>query len=804
MLTRTLAVFGALAVIGFAVAVAPRPAAAQSGGDSSTVAATATATPAPMATSTMATSTVASFGVKPRIEGLNPRGLTRLGNKWYVGGWGQCFIYIFSDSGTYERRIKTSGALGCSMRGLSADGTRLFAISSGGPTPNVYKWTPQSDDAAEATSLSVRQLVPPRGNYRGQGIAYDGTHVWAALQLRGSGSSEPGVLIKLSAALSQVAVYKVSAAVDSLTYENGYLYGLLDSNGNLARLRTSDLSTTATTAWKIVRRAVDLRDGLAFRNGVAYGISPADDEVRKARQPSPERLFALTPHIGNQQTRSLTRLGNKWHVGGHSSGGYIYIFSDSGTYERRIKTTGPLMPGIVRGLTSIGTDLVAISGGSPRLYKWTPQADADTEVSVLSATTQLAPPTDENYAGQGLAYDGTHLWVALQPRNDVVDKPGLLMKLNGSSFSTVAMYRVNAAVDSLAYDNGYLYGLLDKVDKRHLARIDPDDLTPLTAQTNPMNNWDILKRAPGIRDGLAFRNGVAYGFNLAQDEVRAARRPSSERLFALTPRIGDLNPRGLTRLGNKWYVGGWKGQYVYIFSDTGTYERRIRAEGGLSSGVYMNGVIRGLATNGAKLVAVTNQPPRVYAWTPQTNETAQPVASIISLTTPPGGGQYHAEGIAHDGTNLWVAASWPFDGANKRSNHGLLKLNDTGIDAIYRTNGHVNSLARENGYLYALSGDVRVADPDLLRIKVGAGSTLQPYTSAALLGVGDPPMNDWEVVRRSVEIRTGLAFRNGTAYGFNAAYDEVRAERRTTPTTPTAPTTPTTPTTPASPASPAS
>ena len=564
MLTRTLAVFGALAVIGFAVAVAPRPAAAQSGGDSSTAA--ATATPAPMATSTMATSTVASFGVKPRIEGLNPRGLTRLGNKWYVGGWGQCFIYIFSDAGTYERRIKTSGALGCSMRGLSADGTRLFAISSGGPTPSVYKWTPQSDDAAEATPLSVRQLVPPRGNYRGQGIAYDGTHVWAALQLRGSGSSEPGVLIKLSAALSQIAVYKVSAAVDSLTYENGYLYGLLDSNGNLARLRTSDLSTTATTAWKIVRRAVDLRDGLAFRNGVAYGISPADDEVRKARQPSPERLFALTPHIGN------------------------------------------------------------------------------------------------------------------------------------------------------------------------------------------------------------------------------------------------LNPRGLTRLGNKWYVGGfgpnaYADNHIHIFSDSGTYERRLRLEGGSGLGggasVYNNGVVRGLATDGTKLIAVTNQP-YVYEWTPQTNGASVPSYSVVMrLPTPPGGGQYHTEGIAHDGTNLWVAASWPRSGANNRSKHGLLKLSVT-ENTLYRTNGHVNSLVFENGYLHALSGNVREADPDLLRIKTD--STLLAHDAT----VANPPVNDWEVVRRSVEIRTGLAFRNGTAYGFNAAYDEVRAERRTSTTTPTTPATPTTPTTPASPASPAS
>ena len=792
MLTRTLAVFGALAVIGFAVAVAPRPAAAQSGGDSSTAA--ATATPAPMATSTMATSTVASFGVKPRIEGLNPRGLTRLGNKWYVGGWGQCFIYIFSDAGTYERRIKTSGALGCSMRGLSTDGTRLFAISSGGPTPSVYKWTPQSDDAAEATPLSVRRLAPPRGNYRGQGVAYDGTHVWAALQLRGSGSDEPGVLIKLSAALSQIAVYKVSAAVDSLTYENGYLYGLLDSNGNLARLRTSDLSTTATTAWEIVRRAVDLRDGLAFRNGVAYGVSPADDEVRKARQPSPERLFALTPRIGDLNPRGLTRLGNKWYVGGWGQC-FIYIFSDAGTYERRIKTSGALGCSM-RGLSTDGTRLFAISSGgpTPSVYKWTPQSDDAAEATSLSVR-QLAPPRG-NYRGQGIAYDGTHVWAALQLRGSGSDEPGVLIKLS-AALSQIAVYKVSAAVDSLTYENGYLYGLLDS--NGNLARLRTSDLS-----TTATTAWEIVRRAVDLRDGLAFRNGVAYGVSPADDEVRKARRPSPERLFALTPRIGDLNPRGLTRLGNKWYVGGWKGQYVYIFSDTGTYERRIRAEGGLSSGIYMNGVIRGLATNGAKLVAVTNQPPRVYAWTPQTNETAQPVASIISVTTPPGGGQYHAEGIAHDGTNLWVAASWPFDGANKRSNHGLLKLNDTGIDAIYRTNRHVNSLAHRNGYLYALSGDVRVADPDLLRIKVGAGSTLRPYTSAALLGVGDPPVNDWEVVRRSVEIRTGLVFRNGTAYGFNAAYDEVRAERRTTPTTPTAPTTPATPTTPTTPTTPAS
>ena len=246
-------------------------------------------------------------------------------------------------------------------------------------------------------------------------------------------------------------------------------------------------------------------------------------------------------------------------------------------------------------------------------------------------------------------------------------------------------------------------------------------------------------------------------------------------------------------MGDKWYVGGWgptaSSKYIHIFSDTGTYERRIRVEGN-SSGVYNNGVVRGLTANGTKLVAVTNSSPlRVYEWTPQTNGASAPAySSVRGLTSPPGGGEYHAEGIAHDGSNLWVAASWPKSGANRRAKHGLLKLNNTGIESIYRTNGHVNSLVHENGYLYALSGDVRETDPDLLRIKIKTGSTLEPYTAAALLGLGDPPMNNWEVVRRSVGIRTGLAFRNGTAYGFNAAYDEVRAESGALTTTPTSPT----------------
>ena len=69
MPTRMLAVFAGLAVIGFAAVVAPSPAVAQTGGDSTaTTTATATAT---------ATAPMESFSLTPHIGNLNPHGLTR-------------------------------------------------------------------------------------------------------------------------------------------------------------------------------------------------------------------------------------------------------------------------------------------------------------------------------------------------------------------------------------------------------------------------------------------------------------------------------------------------------------------------------------------------------------------------------------------------------------------------------------------------------------------------------------------------------------------------------------------------------
>ena len=520
MLKGMLAAFGALAVIGFAVAVAP--AAAQTGGDSmSTPMATST-----MATSTMATSTVASFAIKPRVGYLqSPRGLVRLGSKWYVAGHPTDYIYIFSDTGTYERRIRTTGRLmpGSSIRGLTAIGTDLLAISGG--APRLVRWTPQANASTEATPNWTQALPAPPGGgrYIGQGVAYDGAHVWVAASWPNDGNAAHATkhaLLKYNPALSSplVATYRTSRTVSALTYENGYLYGVGD--GDLVRISPSTLSTTNTNDWEVVRRSVEVRSGLAFRNGTAYGFNAAQDEVRKARQPSPERLFSLTPSVGNLNPRGLARLGNKWYVAGHPTD-YIYIFSDTGTYERRIRTTGGLMPGSsIRGLTAIGTDLLAISGGAPRLHRWTPQTNDRDEASLVRWVETLPPPPGGGrYTGQGAAYDGTHVWAAASHAGKHV-----LLKYNPSlsSGGRVATYRTNQEVNALTYKDGYLYGIVGGVDGGDLMRISPAALSTTSA-----NNWEVVRRSVEIRHGLVFRNGTAYGFNAAQDEVRAERRTAA-------------------------------------------------------------------------------------------------------------------------------------------------------------------------------------------------------------------------------------------------------------------------------------
>ena len=530
MLTRMIAVFAALAVIGFAAAVAPSPAVAQTGGDSTaTTAATATptATPAPGPE---------SFAIKPHIGTLkNPRSLTRLGNKWYVGGFGpnayaDNHIHIFSDSGTYERRLRVEGGSGLGggasvynsgvVRGLTTDGTKLIAVTN---QATVYEWTPQTNGAlVPSYSAVIRLPAPPGGGqHHVDGVAHDGTDTWVAVSWpKGASPSKHG-LLKLN--LLGDTLYQTNQWAGALVYENGYLYAT--GGGDLMRISPTSLSTTSANNWDVVRRSVEIRNGLVFRNGVAYGFNAARDKVRKARQPSQERLFALTPSIGNLNPQSLARLGNKWYVGGHSGDGYIHIFNNDGTTPPSPSPSRIKKPAAeIRGLTSDGTNLIAaavsraeaiaFADGSrvavrvPHVYKWTPQTDSTTSVSAMP----FCIPNALGYTPNGVAHDGTHIWVAL-------DSPArnILVKLNGTTGAHIGTYRMNAAVAGLTHQNGSLYGL----SSGNIVIAVASHLK--TSPATWVNNWEVVKRDSGLADGLAFRNGTAYGFNAAQDEVRAER-----------------------------------------------------------------------------------------------------------------------------------------------------------------------------------------------------------------------------------------------------------------------------------------
>ncbi len=525
---------------------------------------------------------------------------------------------------------------------------------------------------------------------------------------------------------------------------------------------------------------------LAQSSGDATATATATPTPAATPSPGPTS-FALKPHTSALKPRGLTRIGDKWHVAGFNAG-YIHIFNDNGTYARRIKAP----PVSIRGLTTDGTNLIAVSGGVPSVYTWPPQAN-DATVPTPASRALHSPPGGGTYLAQGIAHDGANTWVAVQwPRGgSASSKKYGLLKINATQ---TILHRTNKPVSGLTYQNNYLYGLLgvdipnsSSSENPDLARISTTAtaLQPYTAAAlvhdtiePPMNNWEVTRRTVGIRGGLDFRNSTAYGFNNAYDEVRQARQPSPERLFSLTPHISTLNPRGLTRIGDKWHVAGFNAGYIHIFNDNGTYARRIKAP---------PVSIRGLTTDGTNLIAVSGGVPSVYTWPPQANDATVPTPASRALHSPPGGGTYLAQGIAHDGANTWVAVQWPRGGSASSKKYGLLKINATQT-ILHRTNKPVSGLTYQNNYLYGLLGvDIPNSssseNPDLARISTTA-TALQPYTAAALVhDTIEPPMNNWEVTRRTVGIRGGLDFRNSTAYGFNNAYDEVRQARAAATTT---------------------
>ena len=543
MLTRMIATIAALALIGLAAAL---PALAQSGGDSSgagAAAPTATATATPTATPAPAP---ASFALKPRagtspISNLQLRGLTRIDNKWYVTGHGApSTVHIFKGDGTYDGSLNIPRH----FQGLTTDGTNLIGVD--GRWPEIFTW-----DTSKGGPLRFHSEVfnskllatPPNDGYTAKGLAHDGTFTWVAVFQRRSGAA---ALVKVSddgpdGSAGARTLYRINDVVKSLVHRDGFLYATRDEidSRDLLRIKISALSPSKTNNWEIVRRDAGVRSGLVFHDNVAYGFSETRDEVRRARQPSPERLIRLTPTIGDQLPHGIARVGDKWHIAGHSGDGYVHIFSNTGSYERRIKAPDAT----IRGLTSDGTSLFAAANSTanaisvadnssvavyaPHIYKWTPQAN---ETASASATT-FCIPNSLGYTPNGVAYDsgGTHIWAAL-------DSPSrnILVKLNATTGAHVGTYQMNNAVSGLTYKDGNLYALSDgnivMAVASHLK----------TSPATWVNNWEVVKRDSGLSNGLVFRDRTAYGFNAAQDEVRAE---SGAPTIAATP-ASPASPAG--------------------------------------------------------------------------------------------------------------------------------------------------------------------------------------------------------------------------------------------------------------------
>ena len=308
MLTRIIATFAALTVIGLIALVAALPITAQSGDDSSgagAAAPTATATPTPTPTPTPAPGPT-SFALKPHIDNLKPRGLTRFGDKWYVSGIQGHRVFIFSDNGTYERSFPISGCEPHDIRGLSTDGNGNLVAASGFSQSAIGIWPPQpqADPISSPAFLTMMRFpAPPSGGYTANGVAHDrDSTTWVAVswpRTAGPNRNTKHALLKLNTTTgAHIGTYRMNKGVSGLTYENGNLYAL--SDGNIVMAVASHLKTSPATwvnNWEVVKRDSGLHHGLAFRDGTAYGFNAAQDEVR-AESGSPTIVAAPASPAG--------------------------------------------------------------------------------------------------------------------------------------------------------------------------------------------------------------------------------------------------------------------------------------------------------------------------------------------------------------------------------------------------------------------------------------------------------------------------------------------------------------------------
>ena len=230
--------------------------------------------------------------------------------------------------------------------------------------------------------------------------------------------------------------------------------------------------------------------------------------------------FNLTPHIGNLRPNGLTHFGDKWYVSG-TQGHRVFIFSDNGTYERSFPISG-CEPHDIRGLATDGNgNLVAASGFSQSAIGiWPPQPQADPSSPPAFLTMmRLAAPSDGRYTAHGVAHDReSAVWAAVSwPRTgpNRMTKHALL-KMNVTTGALLGTYRMNRFVGSLTYENGNLYALSDGAIVMAVAS--HLKASPATW----VNNWEVIKQNTGFSQrALAFRNGVAYGFNETLDKVQA-------------------------------------------------------------------------------------------------------------------------------------------------------------------------------------------------------------------------------------------------------------------------------------------
>jgi hypothetical protein len=519
-----------------------------------------------------------------------------------------------------------------SLQGITFDGTYMW-VSQAGNTDKIFQLDISGDQPEIINSFDA----PPSGQGTIRDITWDGTYLWA-LNSGSSTYATPAQLYKLNPSTGEVlATYDLNTPEPrALTYvgeiKNVYGSGLdpalyfTDTDKDMVyrfRYDRPYLDTLFSTPLPPRGAYTKYAAGLTFDGSNFWLINSSDvaDHLYKVtssgavlekydlpyddpgpiiwtkadlRIPVPPEILSISPSTGTRnKTMSIIVNGKSFKKSGTATadlGAGITVNSVTVNSTKQLTLNVTIASNAVLGKRSLTinfpnsiaastTNVFEVVAEDVVPYIWAADQASSMifEINLNDETVRQFSSTNVTSAGpQGLAYDGTNMWLCASGTDRRIYK----LTVDNSSISPAASFAFpvsGGTMRGIVFEENYLWLTLS-ISSGSSGKI---------YKINPQNGAvaDSLNSPGKEPRGIAFANGVLYCNDTSKDSVYSYNKANASWTPVFkTPQYpgsatSTLFATGMAFDGENFWIANSSGDYDYIYkvSRTGTVLRTIAA-----------------------------------------------------------------------------------------------------------------------------------------------------------------------------------------------------------------------------------